>query len=100
MWGYIDDQDRLLAINPNDMSGNSGWERMKTKLTQNDQLEDENGVALYKVVGGSIVARSQKELAADLPKEDITISAKSEYGKAKTTTAKLDALAKAVWGGI
>lgn len=68
MYGYVMD-GRLLALNENDMTGNSGWEPVATALKPEDRLTDEHGAALYKIVGGSVQERTQEEREADWPPE-------------------------------
>ena len=46
MFGYVDDQGRLLGLNEADMSGNSGWMPVATVLTVSDPLTDDHGAAL------------------------------------------------------
>lgn len=67
MFGYVDDQGRLLGLNEADMSGNSGWMPVATVLTVSDPLTDDHGAALYKVVNGTVQERSQQEREADWP---------------------------------
>ena len=67
MFGYVDDQGRLLGLNEADMSGNSGWMPVATVLTVSDPLTDDHGAALYKVVNGTVQERSKQEREADWP---------------------------------
>ena len=66
MYAYVD-AGRIFALNENDMSGNTGWEEIETNLTVNDPLTDDHGAALYKVVDGASVERTQEEREADWP---------------------------------
>lgn len=69
MFGYVDNQGRLLGLNEADMGGNSGWQQIATDLSVNDPLTDDHGAALYKVVNGTTQNRSQQEREADWPPE-------------------------------
>jgi len=69
MYAYVDD-GRIFALNENDMSGNTGWEEIETGLTVNDPLTDNHGAALYKVVNGASVERTQEEREADWPEPE------------------------------
>lgn len=63
--------DIIHAMNPNDMSGNTGWSTMPENLTGRteqelfDRLTEEHGIPLYKVDGG-VVERTEEEIAADI----------------------------------
>ena len=93
-WIYTDEQGRVLANNPNDMSGNSGW--INTSSLIPEILTDENGVALYKVSKGKIAERAQTEIDADMPvlEETKEAKAKTDYAKATTDKQRLDFMAK------
>ena len=70
------ENNRITGINPNDMSGNSGWlETTDTALTTHigvdydemfSRLSEEHGVALYKFVNGYGENRTAEEIAADI----------------------------------
>ena len=64
MWYYIDSKNCILGSNPNDMSKNSGWIENGKVI---DSLTDENGIALYKLVGGEVVKREQEEMIVSDP---------------------------------
>ena len=66
MFAFVDN-GRVFALNANDMSGNSGWQEVNTTLTPADQLTDDHGAALYKVVNGTTQERTQQEREADWP---------------------------------
>ena len=68
MWLYIDCFERVLGANPNDMTGNTGWEQAEVPEDFDiDQLYDGRGAALYKLVDGQLVERSEEERCADWP---------------------------------
>lgn len=68
MWLYIDYAGRVLGANPNDMTGNTGWEQAEVPEDFDiNQLYDDRGAALYKLVGGELVTRSEDERQADWP---------------------------------
>ena len=59
----------LMALNANDMTGNSDWMEINTTLTPEDRLADDQGAALYKIVAGEVVERTEQERQADWPPE-------------------------------
>lgn len=70
LWLYTDDDGRLQGMNPNDMSGNTGWqEAVDASLLGDDPMSkpvtDERGIALYRVAQGVVMARTQEEMDAD-----------------------------------
>lgn len=64
IWVYTD-QDRIMGLNNNNMAGNDGWQQAEIELDINAQLFDEKGAALYKLVNGQKVLRTEEERAAD-----------------------------------
>ena len=71
MWLYVDYVGRVLGANPNDMSGNTGWEQAEVPENFNmDALYDDRGAALYKLVDGEIVERTDEERRADWPEPE------------------------------
>lgn len=67
-WVYLDERDCIMAVNPNDMTGNTGWQQADdVGLAVDDRLTDDHGAALYKLVNGEAVERSQQEREADWP---------------------------------
>lgn len=63
----VDKQGCVTGVCPDNLTGGDGWHWMETKLMPSDNLEDANGIALYKLVDGVVVKRTQEELSADLP---------------------------------
>lgn len=71
-----DAESRITGMNPNDMSGNSGWiETTDAALTSHtgvsydnmfSRLSEEHGVSLYKFVDGFGEHRTAEEIAADI----------------------------------
>lgn len=70
-----DDANRVIGMNSNNITGNTGWMLMPENLTGKteqeifDRLTEEHGVPLYKVEGGAMVCRTEAEIAADIPDE-------------------------------
>ena len=65
-WVYTDDRGCIYGINPNDMTGNTGWQEAEgVALTVDDALFDEHGAALYKLENGAAVARTEAERRGD-----------------------------------
>ena len=62
---YIDERGRITAFNPNDMTGNTGWERVPEKI--GEPITEDHGVPLYKYQSGHAVSRTAEEIAADTP---------------------------------
>ena len=71
-----DTESRITGMNPNDMSGNSGWVETTdaaltthTGVNYNDmfsRLSEEHGVSLYKFVDGYGEHRTYEEIDADI----------------------------------
>lgn len=82
MFVFLDEEQRILGLNPNDMRGNTGWaEVADAALTAHtgvsveemfDGLRDENGVALYKLVDGEGWERMAEEKEADIVATPVT----------------------------
>ena len=71
MWLYVDYAGRVLGANPNDMTGNTGWEQAEVPEDFNiDMLYDDHDAALYKLVDGELVTRSEEERKADWPEPE------------------------------
>lgn len=74
---YLDDSGRILALNPSDMSDNSGWiiiEEAALTAHTGAQLSDmmngltnADGVALYEFRNGFAECRSKAAITADTP---------------------------------
>ena len=67
-----DAQGRVTGVCPDHLTGGDGWAWIETNLAPTDNLTDERGIALYKMVGGNVVARVQAEVDADAPKSEPT----------------------------
>jgi hypothetical protein len=68
IWILTDDRGCVLALNPNDMTGNSGWIGSTVEalgLSVDSDLHDQNGVALYKLIDGAAVPRDLAERQGD-----------------------------------
>lgn len=65
MYVYVDEAGRITAFNPNDMSGNTGWEEVQETI--GDPITEEHGVPIYKYRKGHVVSRTAAEIAADIP---------------------------------
>ena len=61
----LDAKNRIIALCPDDLSGCSDWYRGDIGLSTNDELYDTHGAALYKLVNGIAVARSETERSKD-----------------------------------
>lgn len=73
VWMLTDDAGRVLALNRNDMTGNSGWSETTVEalgLDVDADLHDARGAALYKLVDGAAVLRDAAEREADYPQEE------------------------------
>ena len=71
MFLYIDYARRVLGANPNDMTGNTGWEHAEVPDDFDiDQIYDDHGAALYKLVDGQLIERSEDERKADWPEPE------------------------------
>ena len=62
-----DAQGRVTGVCPDNLTGGTGWAWVETDLTPTTELCDERGTALYKLVGGAVVLRSNMEIDADVP---------------------------------
>lgn len=65
MYVYVDEAGRITAYNPNNMSGNTGWEEVQETI--GEPITEEHGVPIYKYRNGHVVSRSASEIAADIP---------------------------------
>lgn len=65
MYVYVDEASRITAFNPNDMSGNTGWEEVQETI--GEPITEEHGVPIYKYRKGHVVSRTAAEIAADIP---------------------------------
>ncbi len=68
VWMLTDDAGRVLALNRNDMTGNSGWSETTVEalgLDVDADLHDARGAALYKLVDGTAVLRDLAERQGD-----------------------------------
>ena len=71
MWLYVDCAGRVQGANPNDMTGNTGWEEVEVSEDFDiDLLYDSHGAALYNLVDGEIIERSEEERRADWPEPE------------------------------
>jgi len=61
-----DAQGRVTGVCPDNLTGGQGWVWIETDLTPDDNLTDERGIALYKIVNGAVVARTAEEISADV----------------------------------
>lgn len=61
----VDDRGRIIAANPGDLRGNTGWERVRENI--HDPITNADGVPLYKYQDGHAVSRTAEEIAADTP---------------------------------
>lgn len=65
---FVDSEGRITAINPGDLRGNTGWERVRENI--NEPITNTDGVALYKFQNGHAVSRTAEEIAADTPEPE------------------------------
>lgn len=77
MYAFVDN-GRVFGLNDNNMTGNSGWQQVNTVLTPEDQLTDDHGAALYKVVNGTVQERTQEEREADWPPDPTPVPSLAE----------------------
>ncbi len=97
---YTDDANRIIGMNINDLTGNTGWQLMppnetgKTEQELFDNLTESHGVPLYKVEGGAMVCRTAEEIAADIPPEPAPAPSREDE-----LQAQIDALTIALLEG-
>lgn len=70
LWLYCDGENRLQGMNPNNMTGNTGWimavdASILGEKPMSAPLHDSRGVAKYTAAGGVVTARTQEEMDAD-----------------------------------
>jgi hypothetical protein len=94
----VDASGRVNGICPDDLSGGSGWARVDTDLTPQTELFDARGVALYKLVDGTAIARTPEEMDADAPKVLVSEITDAEW-KDQIEAALIEVAAVAA-GGI
>lgn len=64
IWMLVDDRGCILALNPTDMTGNSGWIGTTVEalgIDMDTPLCDDHGAALYVLDGDAAAARSVAE---------------------------------------
>ena len=61
----VDDEERIISLCMDDLSGCSDWAYGDIGLKMDDALYDIHGAALYKLVNGIAVARSETERSKD-----------------------------------
>ena len=66
----VDMGGRVTGICPDNLTGGSGWIWAETGLTPQTELFDARGAALYKVVDGTVMPRTQEERDADTPEPE------------------------------
>lgn len=71
MWLYVDNERRVLGANLHDMDGNTGWELAEVPEDFDiDLIWDDHGAALYKIVDGQLITRTEDERQADWPEPE------------------------------
>lgn len=71
IWAYTDHRDCIVALNTSNMGGNSGWQKTtKLGIDPAADLTDDHGAALYRLVDGVAVKRSEAERQEDWPEEE------------------------------
>ena len=93
-----DTQGRVTGVCPDNLTGGNGWTWVETDLTPGGNLTDERGVALYKMVNGTVVARMDDEIAADAP--ELLIPEPTPDERMDQVEAALIELAAIVTGGV
>lgn len=64
-----DDRGCITSLCPDDLTGTTGWQKAgkKFNLTIDDDIFDQHGAPLYKLVSGKAVERSEEERMEDWP---------------------------------
>ena len=93
-----DAQGRVTGVCPDNLTGGHGWAWMETDLVPDDNLTDERGIALYKMVDGAVSARTIEEVEADVPAPEIPAPIPDE--RMDQVEAALIELAAIVTGGV
>ena len=78
----VDSEERLISVCDDDLSGCTDWYAGDVGLTPNDDLWDDHGAALYKVVNGVAVERTLEERMADWPQEPEPEATVDDYAEA------------------
>lgn len=71
MWIYVD-KNLVLATNPNDMSGNTGWVEYDGEIAW--PLFDEYDVPMYAFENGILRERTEEEREVDRPEPEHELS--------------------------
>lgn len=72
----VDDANRIVGMNINNLTGNTGWQLMPENLTGKTEeeifnyLTEEHGIPLYKIQDGTMVCRTDEEIKADIIIDD------------------------------
>lgn len=64
MYVNVDAKNRIIAWNPNDMSGNTDWKEINETI--GDPITEEHGVPIYRYSRKHAVSRTAAEIAADV----------------------------------
>lgn len=92
IWVCVDSKRRIVATNPNDMSGNTGWEETtvaKLGFGVDEPLTNANGVALFTLTDGKGVRRTSEELDADYTPEEPQLTDKQRIASLEEQNAML-----------
>lgn len=68
MWYYVDSTFSIIGSNSNDMSGNTGWEKIDCEIID---LYNTDGVPLYKIINGKLIKRGMDEILGRVGTEQI-----------------------------
>ena len=93
-----DAQGRVTGICPDNLTGGTGWAWIETDFTPDDNLTDERGISLYKMVDGVVSARTEEEVEADVPVPEKPTPTSDE--RMDQVEAALIELAAIVTGGV
>ena len=68
IWVYTDLRNCIYGVNENDMDGNTGWQNIVSEdISIETNLFDEKGAAIYKLIDGEVIERSEDERKGDWP---------------------------------
>ena len=114
IWVCIDDRERIIAINTNDMSGNNGWVMTTDADLTRDidvgvetfiaRMTTSDGVPRFVFVSGSASERSQEDIDTDTlgtaqTNTDPVAELEGRVSTVETTTDEITLLLADVIGG-
>ena len=78
-----DSGDRVVAISPDNLSGNTGWTQIAETRVTSHTKKTLDGSPIYKFVDGDVEERTAEEIAADVAEIPVDDSVSSDVAIAE-----------------